>query len=634
MEKLHSSPSSPRVSPEGIPEGLTRSDSGILESELSQFNRLERNTANLLAAAAAGIPASAVLQKPQTAAADSGILESAVLQTQPQPMDGVTDSSVPPEMSHIQEEPERYSTADSESDSSEQNWRFQSVNVREKRKKERWLARKASQVKGTDSSTAVEAMQPPNKPLLKVDVTKNSRTYIWNSGSKKAQFPKNVTPPKIMSIEGVNIYLQILTSDEARNCRIMGWDAVLADSKTLLSWNCWMQKSLSSGLDGVTIVWWPEGTKLKLPKLPPSKPQIQQQWLLDLPTTLTPLVVKMLQNGNTTGTPGSSEPPSKKSLTTGGSYSQAAGGSPPLLPPKLSGVHSNDVDKGPIEKDIFFEIVSQCNIIKNQGAISGEPEFCWKSNLIRQPSYDAENSRGKIVCGDQTNTWLLGQIHPDCCNHCMQSKLQSVDMEGVRDPKDQILLPDPSWHMQRTGCQAFDPRHVRCKPTQYEWCVHMSHLIWPKPHNSESVTLKLQTHWHRAIDDAERVLVGPVCPLHFKLQSGDPEDPGPDPVCPEIQANQTDDVSQLLDLNSVEENANEGNLWRGLQQPSGQVVLTHSVRLTLALAAALTLQKLSKLSNLSILSTPVLKSWPSPRVASHNLFHLLPLHHQPQNLLP
>ena len=105
-----------------------------------------------------------------------------------------------------------------------------------------------------------------------------------------------------------------------------------------------------------------------------------------------------------TGTPGSSEPPSKKSLTTGGSYSQAAGATPPPPPTQTLWVHSNDVDKGPIEKDIFFEIVSQCNIIKNQGAIRGEPEFCWKSNLIRQPSYDAENSRGKIVCGDQKNT--------------------------------------------------------------------------------------------------------------------------------------------------------------------------------------------------------------------------------------
>ena len=62
----------------------------------------------------------------------------------------------------------------------------------------------------------------------------------------------------------------------------------------------------------------------------------------------------------------------------------------------------------------------------------------------------------------------------------------------------------------------------------------------------------------RAIDDAERVLVGPVCPLYFKLQSGDPEDPGSDPGCPEIQAKPTDDVSQLLDGNSAVESVSGG----------------------------------------------------------------------------
>ena len=256
MEQLHSSTSSSRARPEGIPEGLTHSDSGIPENEQSQFQRLEHNTSILTAAAAAGIPASAVLQHPQTAAADSGILESAVLQSQTQPMDGVTDLSVPPEMSQIQEEPGHYSTdsaADSESDSSNKPWMFPSMDIREKRKRERRLARKASQVKVTDSGTVVDAMKPPSQPLLKADVSRSSRTYIWNSGNKKAQFPKNITPPKKMLIDGIDIYLQILTSDEAKNCGILGWDAVLADSK-VFALKLLNAKLLGSGLDGVTIV--------------------------------------------------------------------------------------------------------------------------------------------------------------------------------------------------------------------------------------------------------------------------------------------------------------------------------------------------------------------------------------------
>ena len=61
-----------------------------------------------------------------------------------------------------------------------------------------------------------------------------------------------------------------------------------------------------------------------------------------------------------------------------------------------------------------------------------------------------------------------------------------------------------------------------------------------------------------AIDYAERVLVGPVCPLIFKLQSGDPEDLPVEPVRPEIQAIKQDEESQLLDRNSAEGSVTEG----------------------------------------------------------------------------
>ena len=63
----------------------------------------------------------------------------------------------------------------------------------------------------------------------------------------------------------------------------------------------------------------------------------------------------------------------------------------------------------------------------------------------------------------------------------------------------------------------------------------------------------------RAIDDAERVLVGPVCPLYFKLQTEDTGDSCPDPDCPEIESNLTDEVEQLLGRESVEDDAYDGN---------------------------------------------------------------------------
>ena len=577
MEQIHSPSSSPRVSPEGIPEGLTRSDSGIPESELSQFQRLERNTAILLkqtaavaagipasavlpkpqtAAVAAGIPASAVLPKPQTAAADTGLPVSAVLQSQSQPMEGDTDSSVPPEMYQIQVESDSYGSASSESDSADKNWTFQSTDIREKRKKKRRLERKASKVKGTDSNTAAGAMQPPVKPLLKVDVIKNSRTYIWNSGSKKAQFPKNVTPPKIMSIEGVNIYLQILTSDEARNCGIIGWDDVLADSKRYCPeiaerkiaqfWAGWRHNRVMA-----------RRHKTKTTTTPTTQTSNPSAMAAGSSNNIDTPGGDDVSKRKRTGTPGSSEPPSKKSLTTGGSYSQAAGATPPPPPTQTLWVHSNDVDKGPIEKNIFFEIVSQCNIIKNQGAIRGEPEFCWKSNLIRQPSYDAENSRGKIVCGDQKTLDFWVKYIPIAAITVCNLKCKAWTWKEYEIPKIRYscLIPLDT-------CSGLDARQL-VQGTFAVNQLNMSDVFtcrtsYAKTTQQRICNIEVTDSLARAIDDAERVLVGPVCPLYFKLQSGDPEDPGPDPSCPEIQAIQTDNVSQLLDMNSAGESVPGG----------------------------------------------------------------------------
>ena len=94
------------------------------EAEQSQIQIREHNQTTSTAATDAGMPATVVLQNPQTAAVGSGMPESTVLQPPTQPMEGVTEQSVPPEMSNLQDEPEHYgsdSTADSESDSSGPN---------------------------------------------------------------------------------------------------------------------------------------------------------------------------------------------------------------------------------------------------------------------------------------------------------------------------------------------------------------------------------------------------------------------------------------------------------------------------------------------------------------------------------
>ena len=300
---------------------------------------------------------------------------SAVLQSQP--MEGDTDSSVPSEMFKPQKESEHYSSAESETDSFTQpTGRIYCTDIREKKKKQR-RERKASNVPVTDSSTDIETMKAPALPLLKADVPKTSRIYLWNTGGKKAQVPKDITPPKTMLIEGVNIYLQILTSEEARNCRIFGWDAVLADSKHFRSeiaerkiaefWAGWRHNRVIS-----------RRHKTQTPSTPSNQTPGPSAKAVESTNTTqckdSPSVDASKRKR--TGTPGSAEPPSKKTLTTGESYSRVAGAVPsPKSTTQTLWVLSHDVDKGPIEKDIFFEIVSQCNILKNQGAIRGESEI-------------------------------------------------------------------------------------------------------------------------------------------------------------------------------------------------------------------------------------------------------------------
>ena len=66
-------------------------------------------------------------------------------------------------------------------------------------------------------------------------------------------------------------------------------------------------------------------------------------------------------------------------------------------------------------------------------------------------------------------------------------------------------------------------------------------------------TQYLQSGW------STDALEGPVCPLSFKLQSGDTEDPEVEPVCPEIPAIQMDDDCQILDQDSVGGGVPEGD---------------------------------------------------------------------------
>ena len=564
MESLHS------------PTSSSRSNSGRPEEEHSQVLNREHNQTTSTAATDAGRPASVVLQNPQSAAADSGRPESAVLHPQIQPMEGVTEQSVPPDMSKLQDEQPRYSTdsgadsAESETDSSVQPWKYPSTDVREKRKRERRLARKALRAKATDSDTAAGANvpssnpPPPTKPLYKADVPKNRRPYIWNSSNKKSLVPRDITPPKKMSVDGIDIYLQILTSAEAKICGISGWDTVLtdierycpevADRKIARFWASWRHdrvmakrfKNKSSNPAAVAA-----GSSTSNPAAVAAGPSTS----IDTPQG------DDASKRKRTGTPGSTEPPSKKSLTSGESYSQVAGAAPPPPTPpphQTLWVHSNDAEKGPIEKDMFFEIVSQCNIIKNLGAIEGDPEFCWKSNLLRQPYYDTENSRGKIVCGDQKTHDFWVKFIPIAAITVGNLNCKAWTWKEYEVPKIRysFLIPFDT-------CNGIDAKPL----VQGTLAVNQLSMVdvlscrtsYSKTNKQRICNIEVTDKLARAIDDAERVLVGPVCPLHFKLQSEDTGDLCPDSACPEIESIQPDEVEQLLGRESIEDDAYVGN---------------------------------------------------------------------------
>ena len=98
--------------------------------------------------------------------------------------------------------------------------------------------RKGKRLAGNSQSSTLD----PKPPLLGTDLTnlnpipqtkppvkKVPRTYLWNARSRKKQVPMDITPPKIIEIDKIPIYAQFLTSEQAAELDVKGWDKVLAD---------------------------------------------------------------------------------------------------------------------------------------------------------------------------------------------------------------------------------------------------------------------------------------------------------------------------------------------------------------------------------------------------------------------
>ena len=237
-----------------------------------------------------------------------------------------------------------------------------------------------------------------------------------------------------------------------------------------------------------------------------------------------------------TGTPGSAEPPPKKSsLVDGLAYSRVAGSTPATKksPSHTLWVHTHNVARGPIDKDVFFEIVSRCNVIKCKGAIKGEAEFSWNNNLKGQPTFDDKHSRGKIVCGNQQTVDFWCKYIPIAALEVSETPCKAWTWEEYEIPKIRysFLIPFDTCN----GLEASDLIHA----TLVNNNLSMSDVLtcrtsYAKLTHQRICNIEVTELLSQAINDAGRFLRGPVCSLTFKLQSGNTEDLELEPVSLEI----------------------------------------------------------------------------------------------------
>ena len=235
---------------------------------------------------------------------------------------------------------------------------------------------------------AVTTMGPIPKPYFNSQILKVSKIFLWNSGGKKMQFPKDVTPPKTMVIDKITIYIQMLTSDETKSLGVKGWDAVLAEiegykpevteCKIANFWANWRHNRVMARKFKNQTKPTQDPTAEAAGSDPTKTPQDPTAAAAGSNTTNgkdTPSVDAIKRKR--TDTPSSAEPQSNKlSYTEAFANARPAGHDPkPKKTAHTLWVHTNNLEKGPISRDYFFEVVSHCNAIKVKGLLQGQSEF-------------------------------------------------------------------------------------------------------------------------------------------------------------------------------------------------------------------------------------------------------------------
>ena len=254
-----------------------------------------------------------------------------------------------------------------------------------------------SQSSTSDPKPPLLSSGPPilnTTPLFKLPAKKATRTYLWNA--------------KIIEIDKIPIYAQVLTSEQVAETDVKGWDKVLADIIGLhaevaekhiaVFWAGWKQQ--------LQLTQRANAQKHKDEKSSKSKtgtlsaipaPAVSSSSTQSSTTTLSGGGEKRKHSG----TPASTKPAGKHNYAE--TVGSGGAGSVPRSKVHILWVHSSLVEKGEISKGYFNQVISRCNQIKIRGVLNGEAEHDWSPSMHGQPTYDKINSRGKIVLSRSTN---------------------------------------------------------------------------------------------------------------------------------------------------------------------------------------------------------------------------------------
>ena len=280
----------------------------------------------------------------------------------------------------------------------------------------------------------------------------------------------------------------IITSDEAKSLGVEGWDAVLAEIKGFKAEvterkiaNFWASCRNNRQM----------AQKVKNRK--GAKPNISLDLTAEVAgstsTTGNDTPNVDANKSKCTDMPNSAEPLTKHTYAG----SAALAGSGPVgtfsKPKKMActlWVHTNDVEKGEISQDYFFEVISRCNVIKVDGFLDGKTEFSWCPDMRGQPTYDSDHSRGKIVCFDLQTFNFWRTYIPIAALQVGDTPCKAWSWEEYKVPKIRYSCLIPIDTCKGLEVRKLIQSHPGHEQSEYGGCAYLPYCIC-KSHQSKDL---------------------------------------------------------------------------------------------------------------------------------------------------